>query len=506
MPKANAEQIDDLGLILQVLGSLPDLENLSDASLSLWLNRFLNRLIENCQIEGCLIMASSAHSTKILAKIGMPGADVEEVTKLVLDRTEGGIPARRRPRKTGSYAAHTESLHKDGVQYHVLEYELPFDTAVLMVFATEEELSQALRRCLQVLGDHIAGIITGTELAVNATLARKEMEKVRQEVKETQMSSLNIMEDLQKKNRELGMLNEIARKMASWRHLPELASKAAEAASVILDGAKVVVFEFDKERKSLRPYQASKNVDLSSIAEYSVPSDHPMLEAISQGKEAMVDRSGDTFDLAATREMGLKTGLILPLISNQKLLGFLLVCESRWHRVFTDGEMENLRVLTSTMAVAIENAGLLSQLTAQVEEMSILKEYIETVVDSVDLGVMVVDKDLTITMFNLGFEKLFGYKKEDFLGRHVFQAFPHLVEQGFTEVVQQVFSGKPFMRYAWRRKLLNGSVAVQNFRVFPHRNASGNIIGGIAIIEDVTEKVKLEDQLAKSEIIPPSVQ
>jgi PAS domain S-box-containing protein len=151
------------------------------------------------------------------------------------------------------------------------------------------------------------------------------------------------------------------------------------------------------------------------------------------------------------------------------------------------------------MAVAMDNASLLSQLTVQVDEMSILKEYIETVVDSVDLGVMVVDKSLKITMFNMGFEKLFGYKKEDFLGRHVFQAFPHLVEQGFTEVVQQVFSGKPFARYAWKRKLLNGSTAIQNFRVFPHRDASGDIIGGIAIIEDVTERVQLEDQLAKSE-------
>jgi PAS domain S-box-containing protein len=102
-------------------------------------------------------------------------------------------------------------------------------------------------------------------------------------------------------------------------------------------------------------------------------------------------------------------------------------------------------------------------------------------------------------MFNRGFERLFGYKRKDFIGKHVFKALPHLVEQGFTEVAQQVFSGKPFFRYAWKRKLLDGSSAIQNFRVFPHRDASGRIIGGIAIIEDVTEKANLEDQLAKSE-------
>jgi len=498
MPKADSNQIDNLDFIIQMMGTPPDLESLSEASLSLWLNRFLNRLIENCELDGCLVIMSTADTTKILAKIGMPGADIEDIASLVLEKVHGDAHTKGR-RHARSYASPIVSVEKDGRTYHVLQHELPLDITVFTVFAMENDLSPPLTSSLRVLGGHIAGMIAGTELAASATRAREELDNMRQEIKEAQMSSLNIMEDLQKKNSELGMLNEIARKMASWRHLPELASKAAEAASAILDGAKVVVFAFDQERTRLRPYQASKGVDLQSITECVVPADHPVVEAISQGKEAMVDRSGDTFDLAATREMGLKTGLVLPLVSKQRLLGFLLVCESRWHRVFTDGEIENLRVLTSTTAVAMENASLLSQLTTQVEEMSILKEYIETVVDSVDLGVMVVDKHLKITMFNYGFENLFGYKKEDFLGKHVFQAFPHLVEQGFTEIVQQVFGGKPFARYAWKRRLLNGSTAIQNFRVFPHRNASGEIIGGIAIIEDVTEKAQLEDQLARSE-------
>jgi PAS domain S-box-containing protein len=55
------------------------------------------------------------------------------------------------------------------------------------------------------------------------------------------------------------------------------------------------------------------------------------------------------------------------------------------------------------------------------------------------------------------------------------------------------------VRFGWRRKLLDGREAVQNFRVFPHRDSSGEIIGAIAIIEDITEKAELEDQLVKSE-------
>ena len=499
MAKPDSMQTTDLDFVVHTLGSLADLEHLSEASPSLWLNRFLNRIVENSEVECCLVIISARDTVTIPAKIGMVESEANHIAGLVLGKAIS-TPAEPGPRhRTNPFLAPILTIDEEGRRYHILQYGLPFENTAFTVFATKESLSPTLTRCLKVLGGYVARVLAATQLAASAADARAEIEKVRQEIKDMQVCSLNIMEDLQKKNRELNMLNEIARKMASWRHLPELAQKAAEAASEILDGSKVVVFAFDEDGTLLKPYQVSSGVDLDRIASCSISLDHPLMGAIAQGKEAMLDCSGDTFDLGAARELDLKTGLILPLVSKEQVVGFLLVCESRWHRVFTDGEMENLRVLTSTMAIAMENASLMSQLTTQVEEMSILKEYIETVVDSVDLGVMVVDKTLKITMFNLGFEKLFGYKKEEFLGRNLFKAFPHLVEQGFTEVVQQVLSGKPFVRYAWKRKLLDGSTAIQNFRVFPHKDASGNIIGGIAIIEDVTEKANLEDQLAKSE-------
>jgi PAS domain S-box-containing protein len=102
-------------------------------------------------------------------------------------------------------------------------------------------------------------------------------------------------------------------------------------------------------------------------------------------------------------------------------------------------------------------------------------------------------------MMNKGFERLYGYNPEGLVGENVFEALPHLMEQGFTEIVQQVQNGKPYVRFGWRRNLLDGREVVQNIRVFPHRDASGSIIGGISIIEDITEKANLEDQLARSE-------
>jgi PAS domain S-box-containing protein len=102
-------------------------------------------------------------------------------------------------------------------------------------------------------------------------------------------------------------------------------------------------------------------------------------------------------------------------------------------------------------------------------------------------------------MINRGFERMYGHPRDQFVGRHLFEAFPYLPEQGFEEIARQVLDGKPFTRFGWRRKTLNGRELVQNMRIFPHRSTSGSIIGAIVIIEDITEKSDLETQLARSE-------
>jgi PAS domain S-box-containing protein len=110
-----------------------------------------------------------------------------------------------------------------------------------------------------------------------------------------------------------------------------------------------------------------------------------------------------------------------------------------------------------------------------------------------------VDGDLTITMLNKGLERLYGYRQEDYLGKHLFEAFPHLMEQGCAEIAQQVLAGTPFERSGWRRRLANGREAVQNISVIPQKNRSGNVSGAIIIIEDVTERASLEERLTRSE-------
>jgi PAS domain S-box-containing protein len=500
LPSSQTSQAD-MRILFELLTQPASMPRGSQVPASLWLPRYLKEAIDKLGLAGGFVTLIESDQADLLAQHGIPRAAIDQATDQVvrsLIQSEAEVLSRpEAATRQGQAPAIMAQL--DDVSYVAFNAPLGTGQWLITAFANRREPTQHQVEILGLVAAHVARMVADAKMVNQAQAARDEINRLNGELKEMQVCSLNIMEDLQRKNRDLSKLNEISQRMASWSNLPELARNAAEAASSILDNATVIIYIRDQAQQRFEPYQASRQCQPRDGSSLAIQSSDPIYAKISEGKEIRFDVCDQQVGARMARSLGTKTGLIMPLRSKQEIPGFLLVSEERWHRIFTDEEIENLRVLASSLAVAMDNASLLASATRQFEEMSILKEYIETVVDSVDLAIMVVDEKLTITMFNRGFERLYGYKKEEFLGRPVFEAMPHLLEQGFTEIAQQVFRGEPFVRYGWRRGLRDGSQAVQNFRVFPHRDASGTIIGGIAIIEDITERVKLEDQLARSE-------
>jgi PAS domain S-box-containing protein len=323
-------------------------------------------------------------------------------------------------------------------------------------------------------------------------------EKAACTLREMQVCSLNIMEDLQKKNRDLAMLTKTSQEITRCTSLPELARVATEAVSAAFDGAHVSLYLMDAKLPAFAPFHTTGELS-GDVENLQVDATGDLATRLAGATDMVIDSTGDCAEFPLAKCAGAKSSLIVPLRFNSTMLGFMAVCETRWHRVFIDEERENLRVLASTLSVAIENVALISRTAAQVEEMNALTEYVETVVDSVDLAIMVIGADLKIGMINKGYERIYNTSREPFIGMHIFEAYPYLVEQGFENIMREVLAGKPFVRYGWKRKVLGGRELVQNMRIFPHRSADGNVVGAVVIIEDVTEKAELERQLARSE-------
>jgi len=116
-----------------------------------------------------------------------------------------------------------------------------------------------------------------------------------------------------------------------------------------------------------------------------------------------------------------------------------------------------------------------------------------SLIESSQDGILAYDKDIRYTIWNPAMERIAGIKAEELMGKNPFDVFPFLEEVGegdaFREAVQgnaSKLSAMPFDIPETDRK---GWYESSHFPLF---DTSQNVIGGMAIIRDVTERKETE--------------
>ncbi|HVP58876.1 MAG TPA: PAS domain S-box protein, partial [bacterium] len=485
---------------VEILGQLSEVDCSSEASASLWLSRFLESLDQTLELAGSGVLVSTGMDFATLAKHGSTATEIDSAVAQLKRAADLSSSTGKSTGREGAYRARQKllTLIADGATATVLQSHLPDSRAMWLILITPDAPTEPVVDILRLVSRHITALIESVVLRSQLAQSEAAGERMAKELTEMQVCSLNIMEDLQRKNRDLSTLNRVSREITSHTGLSDLAQAAVSAIANTFEGSCVGLYVRDPARSCFVPHYTAGPVP-QTTEDLTVNSSDELATRLAAGEEITFGTAREMPVLPLVKAVDAKSGLVIPLHSKDGLLGFLVVCETRWHRVFTEDERENLRILASTLSVAIENAMLLAKTSGQIEEMNLLTEYIETVVDSADLAILAVGSDLKIGMINKGFERMYGHSRDQFIGRHLFEAFPYLPEQGFEDVVREVLSGRPFVKSGWRRRTLGGRELVQNFRIFPHRAANGTIIGGIVMIEDITERTNLEAQLARSE-------
>jgi PAS domain S-box-containing protein len=118
------------------------------------------------------------------------------------------------------------------------------------------------------------------------------------------------------------------------------------------------------------------------------------------------------------------------------------------------------------------------------EVLQDLKNQMSVILNSTHEGVMAVDSQGRITVFNRAAEELTGVMAKDAIGRQVTDVIPNtrlhlLLQTGMTELNQ-------------RQQL--GHVTIVTNRV-PIKDVSGRIIGAVAVFRDITDVIKLAEEV-----------
>ena len=104
-----------------------------------------------------------------------------------------------------------------------------------------------------------------------------------------------------------------------------------------------------------------------------------------------------------------------------------------------------------------------------------------------------------ITTWNLGAERLFGYKADEVIGKPVTLLIPpsHLNEE--PAILDRVKGGDAVEPYPTVRKRKDGKLIDVSLAVSPIRDSYGRIIGASKIVRDITHQKKVEEALRETD-------
>jgi PAS domain S-box-containing protein len=123
-----------------------------------------------------------------------------------------------------------------------------------------------------------------------------------------------------------------------------------------------------------------------------------------------------------------------------------------------------------------------------------------TILSSISEGVVVYDRELRAQIWNPFMERLTGLPASEVLGRSFLDVFPELSAEGVPELLARSMEGESVTTADTRFRIPGtGREGWVTVRYDPFRNQLGEIVGVVAIIQDISERKRTERALETSE-------
>lgn len=177
----------------------------------------------------------------------------------------------------------------------------------------------------------------------------------------------------------------------------------------------------------------------------------------------------------------------LPLFANGKLCGVLCLGPKVTGARFHEKELELLYSVCGNIAYALNDIGLHERLSNQ-------KVYIESILQLMNSGVIAIDNKHNIMTFNERAGEIIAADSEHYTGRDL-RALPSPLGDILFETL---LTGKAYHKKEFAISNEKKPLELSTYRM---TDGSGNVLGSVMIIDDITQRIKAQTEKSRAEQI-----
>jgi two-component system NtrC family sensor kinase len=159
-------------------------------------------------------------------------------------------------------------------------------------------------------------------------------------------------------------------------------------------------------------------------------------------------------------------------------------------------DLELLSTIAGYVAIAVENARLYQSLEQKALQIERLKDFSENIVESLRIGILTVDLDGCIESWNPQLEDMLEIPRTEALHRKLEDVIPRdLTGEIAARTTNEHVSGI----YRFHLNTRSNRHLVINASIAPLLGKNGARLGRLVLLDDITQRVRLEDQLVQTE-------
>jgi PAS domain S-box-containing protein len=257
---------------------------------------------------------------------------------------------------------------------------------------------------------------------------------------------------------------------------------------------------FIESRNSRSGYTVARSAGLPTPI--AVPSDFREMIRVRSAETGVV--RADDFDIIAesngSGSVRRSLHYYVPCVVRGRMVAVIGLGRSVNGGLLSSEDVEILRTVSGYVAVAIENSLLYKDQQERAAELKLLKEFNESIIESINVGLLAVDLEGRVTRLNSALEHILDLRRDAAVGRRVEDLF----SEDFADTLKQVL-GKDGWRLKEIRNIYKLHTAtrgnrtlVLNIALAPLQDVQGQT-GALVVLEDVTARITLEEQLQQRE-------